>query len=332
MPPASVPPLGPVPLAVLGFTAAEDELYRLVLRNSGATVERLAVLLGCTLTELQHSLTPLAEAGLVETVEETVFASAPGVALARLITEESRRLRGFEEELTGLRKLLLTLEAEHQASRVPQKAPITIERVDGGDVAQLIRRLSAPGTGELLWLRPDPWRIPKGKEINEWVKELIRQGRRSRAIYPSRVLELAPDVVRERTEAGEQVRVLATVPFRLAVMGKAAALISEEFAVHDGRRLVIRNQSIVESLTLLFELLWERAIPVPGMTGGAVVGAHPRRLLLDQLSTGAKDEQIARTLGLSLRTVRRRVANLLEELGAESRFQAGVEAVRRGWY
>ena len=52
---------------------------------------------------------------------------------------------------------------------------------------------------------------------------------------------------------------------------------------------------------------------------------------LDQLARGAKDEQLARTLGLSLRTVRRRVAELLDELEASSRFQAGVEAVRRGW-
>ena len=46
---------------------------------------------------------------------------------------------------------------------------------------------------------------------------------------------------------------------------------------------------------------------------------------------GAKDEQIARTLGLSLRTVRRRVADLMIELGVDTRFQAGVEAARRGW-
>jgi DNA-binding NarL/FixJ family response regulator len=61
------------------------------------------------------------------------------------------------------------------------------------------------------------------------------------------------------------------------------------------------------------------------------VGASDQRLLLSQLAGGAKDEQIARALGLSVRTVRRRVAELLVELGADSRFQAGVEAVRRGW-
>jgi DNA-binding NarL/FixJ family response regulator len=49
------------------------------------------------------------------------------------------------------------------------------------------------------------------------------------------------------------------------------------------------------------------------------------------LAAGAKDEQIARALGVSLRTVRRRVAALLADLGVRSRFQAGVEAMRRGW-
>ena len=40
---------------------------------------------------------------------------------------------------------------------------------------------------------------------------------------------------------------------------------------------------------------------------------------------------IARKLGISLRTVRRRMAELMSDLGADTRFQAGVEAVRRGW-
>jgi len=56
-----------------------------------------------------------------------------------------------------------------------------------------------------------------------------------------------------------------------------------------------------------------------------------RRFLLQELAAGARDEQIARSLGLSLRTVRRRVADLLIERGVDTRFQAGVEAVRRGW-
>ncbi len=44
-----------------------------------------------------------------------------------------------------------------------------------------------------------------------------------------------------------------------------------------------------------------------------------------------KDEAAARHLGISVRSLRRRSHDLLVELGADNRFQAGVEAARRGW-
>ena len=53
--------------------------------------------------------------------------------------------------------------------------------------------------------------------------------------------------------------------------------------------------------------------------------------LLALMAAGLKDEVVARQLGLSLRTVRRRIARLMDELGADTRFQAGIEAARRGW-
>lgn len=53
--------------------------------------------------------------------------------------------------------------------------------------------------------------------------------------------------------------------------------------------------------------------------------------ILQQLLTGATDLTASRLLGLSPRTYSRRVSELLEYLGVESRFQAGVEAARRGW-
>jgi DNA-binding NarL/FixJ family response regulator len=52
--------------------------------------------------------------------------------------------------------------------------------------------------------------------------------------------------------------------------------------------------------------------------------------ILDLLATGCKDETAARTLGLGLRTYRRRVAELMTALGAASRFQAGARARELG--
>jgi hypothetical protein len=46
---------------------------------------------------------------------------------------------------------------------------------------------------------------------------------------------------------------------------------------------------------------------------------------------GATDEQVARKLGVSLRTVRRIAAELSEQVGASGRFELGVRAAQREW-
>ena len=331
--PALPPPSDDVSaLGVLGFDAAQEAQYRVVLRHSGSTVGELAALVGLTPAAFREQVALFAGAGLVDVHNDVVLALPPAQSIARLVSDEGRRLRHRAEQLEAVRGLVPTLSAEHQTAAAPKGEEVTVEMLDDADVAQAIRSLSIASTGDLLWLRPDQWKIAPGIELDDWVKGLVRAGRRSRAIYPARVLEEAPDMIRARSEAGEHVRILAEVPCRLAIMGSSAALITEEFGVPTGRRLVIRHDSLIGSLTLLFECLWERAMAVPGLDGQRYdEGASDRRLLLGQLAGGAKDEQIARALGLSVRTVRRRVAELLDELEAESRFQAGVEAVRRGW-
>ena len=78
--------------------------------------------------------------------------------------------------------------------------------------------------------------------------------------------------------------------------------------------------------------------PIPSTSDGgrswvpqSISAGVGRAQLVDQRHHLEILKQIARTLGISLRTTRRRVAALMAELGADSRFQAGVEAVRRGW-
>lgn len=46
---------------------------------------------------------------------------------------------------------------------------------------------------------------------------------------------------------------------------------------------------------------------------------------------GIDGAQDAADLDLSIKTVRRRITALLTELNVSTRFQAGVEAARRGW-
>ncbi|MFE8993165.1 hypothetical protein ACFYMI_36140 [Streptomyces collinus] len=52
--------------------------------------------------------------------------------------------------------------------------------------------------------------------------------------------------------------------------------------------------------------------------------------MLYALGSGMTDVTASRELGMSLRTYRRRVAELLVVLGADSRFQAGVRVGELG--
>ncbi|MCD9899941.1 LuxR C-terminal-related transcriptional regulator [Streptomyces sp. MT29] len=79
-----------------------------------------------------------------------------------------------------------------------------------------------------------------------------------------------------------------------------------------------------------FDHAWGRAHAVEdGRTKPAVL-SDLHRTVLRLLSEGARDETIARRLGVSLRTCRKYVAEIFEAIGAESRFQAGYLAAQRG--
>lgn len=133
----------------------------------------------------------------------------------------------------------------------------------------------------------------------------------------------------ETAAAGEEIRLSDEVPTRLIVRDRDAAVIPIDNADLDAGALVVWSRPVVEMFVTLFELCWARATPAFTATPDPEAGRNPK--LLDLLAAGAKDETAARQLGLNVRTVRRDVARLMDELSATTRFQAGVEAVRRGW-
>ena len=73
----------------------------------------------------------------------------------------------------------------------------------------------------------------------------------------------------------------------------------------------------------------DRRSPLPRTAGARSAEARDRTILA-LLAAGAPDATIARQTGVSQRTVERRVRALMDQLGAGTRFQAGVQAARRG--
>lgn len=53
--------------------------------------------------------------------------------------------------------------------------------------------------------------------------------------------------------------------------------------------------------------------------------------LLRLLSRGFTDEVVAHKLGLTGRTLRRRLRSAMDKLGASSRFEAGFKLAQSGW-
>ena len=324
-------------LTALGYSAELDDLYRRLRPQSGRELQRIASALLRTPGELLDELAPLVEGGIVRVVGTRVEVATPVETLRREVAAQAAYAARAERLLDGVARAIDVLAEEQRLATATDDAitePVNGEVWLGGDVLGRVQSMLLDQEGDLCWLRPDQWRSPREDRMVALVAEVVASGRQSRAIYPVRALHDAPHVLAARIRAGEQVRVLPELPSRLLVVGEACAVVPEPLGLADLPLAVVRQRGVVEGMLRWFEELWGRAA-VPGLAVPSGEEVQPRvdlrRFLLEQLAAGAHDEQIARKLGISLRTVRRRVAGLMSELGADSRFQAGVEAARRGW-
>jgi DNA-binding NarL/FixJ family response regulator len=90
---------------------------------------------------------------------------------------------------------------------------------------------------------------------------------------------------------------------------------------------VVFAPEVVAGVRALFLTTWQAATELADfLPATAPVVDEQGLTILRHLSSGQKDETAARSMGLSVRTYRRRVAELMALLGADSRFQAGVRA------
>jgi DNA-binding CsgD family transcriptional regulator len=321
-------------LSALGLDEDDERRYQQVLPMSGSPVVGVAAALGVPvdgLGELDGPLAALLEREIASIDGGRLRVLPLAEAVAKAITREAAAAVVMRQRLDGLATsipLLVAAGSRPGPHEVEDLGGIDGEVSAGGDPLSLLTALIEQSKGDLLFLRPDTWAMPRESAISKVVGRAVASGRRSRAIYPVRAVREVPDMLQARVDEGEEVRVLDDLPTRLFVIGGSHAILPEPLGFADEPRLLVRQGALVTALTLLFELYWERSVALPELLGSR---SERRTFLLRQLASGAKDEQIARNLGLGLRTVRRRVADLLIELGVDTRFQAGAEAVRRGW-
>jgi DNA-binding CsgD family transcriptional regulator len=166
----------------------------------------------------------------------------------------------------------------------------------------------------------------------------VERGVEVRAIYPP--TQLVRPVIRRMVDqeirAGVEVRTARTPAANLTIVDRCVAVLGDQRGNGGQHTFLIREGLLVHTLHHLFETCWAQAGDAASFLAGSTGAdpsevSHEERLVLRLLGDGLKDEAVAKRLGISVRTVRRKICDLLHRLSAGSRFQAGVLAARRGW-
>lgn len=118
------------------------------------------------------------------------------------------------------------------------------------------------------------------------------------------------------TGKGLDVRVRSS-PFLFAVYGSSVVIADRENESGEEGYFLSKRPSIVGPLQRVFDEHWASAIPWRSFARGAAD-------VLEMMSLGWTDARIAEALGISMRTVTRRVSDAMAAAGVSSRFELGI--------
>jgi DNA-binding NarL/FixJ family response regulator len=141
------------------------------------------------------------------------------------------------------------------------------------------------------------------------------------------------DQLRQVMAAGVHVRISGSaLPHETIIIDQRIAIIAGGNTPAGREYTVTSSPALVAGVHDLFQATWSAAIDYSSyLTREAPpLLDESARGVLRALSDGLTDEAASRRLGVSLRTYRRRVADLMVALEADSRFQAGLRAGQLG--
>lgn len=257
----------------------------------------------------------------------------PGPGLETLLHEAEEQLHQRQQEITATRDAIDAIVAAH-AQRVPD-AEVMV-RLDGLDAVRqrLTELVQAAITDFMLFSPARAFRLASITVDDEFSFAAMAGTVRFRSLHQNSYRNDAETLAFAQRMAGlgGEVRTVPVVPMPMVVMDRQIALLPISSADVQLGAFEVHAGGMLAAVCALFEQLWHAANPLhqplrrnrDGLTAQEVE-------VLRLLASGFTDEAVARKLGLSARTVRRSIASLSERLRANSRFQAGVQAARRGW-
>ncbi|GAB3406538.1 helix-turn-helix transcriptional regulator [Flindersiella endophytica] len=326
-------------LSHLGVDAKAERVYLALLERPVWTPAELADRLGLDPAALQKAIRQLTDLGLLARggPGEVIRPLHPRLGLTALLAEREADLARVNRDLERSRVAAAEIAGEFarrhpapvDASGAPDSAasPAVAQRAVEGLIRSATSEVlvSTPVTasvadpiGGLRELGVDPLAPPVRYRL------LVPDAARTHPVLSRRLHQL--------NRNGAQVRTASSVPLCALIVDTATAALPADRGGH-GTVSILKVAAAVSALSELFERIWHAATPLRQPTGpGDVSGLTVReREVLALLGDGGTDASAAAQIGVSVRTVRRMVSEMMARLGAQSRFQAGLKAAERGW-
>ncbi|WP_345483980.1 helix-turn-helix transcriptional regulator [Streptomyces roseoviridis] len=317
-------------LRLLGVGEAARRVYLALLDAAPAPLGAIGRAAGLAGAELTAAYGELVGAGLASAAAEDGDMVAPVPPAAGLEILARHRAAELEESRIAVGGAFESFRRHRLAAYNDH----LVEVVTGDAIAPRMRQAWASAREQIRQLDSPPY-VPIAGATEDALATLAR-GVTQRVVYSQGSLEhpgKLATVIEPCIEAGEQARVLPSVPVKLLIIDEAYALVSLSIQEADvvNTVLVVQPCGLLSALVALFEQSWRSALPFHGRTARPAGLPPADRRLLRLLAGGASDEVIARELGISRRTLFRRLQVLMARLGAANRFQMALQAQRSGW-
>jgi len=323
-----------VVLEAFGFSPIEENVYELLVSRGRLALSEVLAQPDVKPEVQREALEKLVSKGLVRRLagpDHEYVVAPPEHAIEALIAEQMNAVQAVRASAAELAA---------RVRRVTQQVDPAelIEIVSGeGSVRQLFLQVIKSAREEIAVFDCPPYASDANEAMGEQAQRLDAGGVRFRTVFDRSLLDDPAHVSRilQGVEAGEEARV-ARVPLKLAIIDREWAMLP---LLHAGGQtpeatVIVRRSVLLDSMLALFESVWQHGVEVKPMSGELeLMGTAEDDLkqLAQLLAAGMTDTAIAHHLGLSERTIRRRIKDLLDELRVDSRFAAGVRAAERGW-
>jgi predicted transcriptional regulator/DNA-binding CsgD family transcriptional regulator len=321
----------------VGIPESEARVYEALIPQAHATVDALARRVNFTTAKTARALTRLIQRGLVTRTPgrpAMYVAVEPSLAGSVLIAKREHELRQLQQHLNKLDEAFRT----EASTGGPADH---IEVIEGAPrIWRTFVRIQRAAQREVRGFDKPPYFVPQGEHGDEGPnldeRRLLAANAVSyRVIYDQESVAIPGRLANiwEGIRNGERARVAASLPVKLVLCDDTMAIVCSPADYQNGIAYLIYPSSLLDMASGLFEAIWDRAVPLNSTESrGDPVALEPRdQELLSLLASGATDAVIARTFGWSMRTVQRHIHELMEQVGARTRFQVGMEAVNRGW-